>query len=613
MKTSKTILLSIIIVCGIFAFSKTTFAANPVILYTDITSGPNQGTNDGPGGAYLSIFGKNFGDDINDVTVTIGGGEVSAYKYLGSSLGRPDVQQLSVQLGSECQSGDIVVTTSDGSATGPDQFTVRSGEIYFVSHSGDDSTGVVNDITKPYRTANHVIGLAGFGSGDFVSIRGGTYDLSSGEENLITSNNIFIYGKGDTGRTVPNGGGSTTMTTVYGYPGEKVLVDFGSFTSATAKVFSTYYVTAMEYWTLANLEVDLRDVQGPAIQFGNYLNYDTEYFINSRVVNFRTRGGMCGYDSTPLEGNNIWAVQSVDNSKFLGLDIGNQSKNAPDGLRSHAFYLSHRYQNFELAYSYFHDNSEGRGFLQIGGDGAEDYYDHNVNVRVHDNYFKNLPEEGVLCGRGSGGIKIYNNLFENMEISDNSHGFSAIGLRGAGCGTPCGDYEFYNNVVYSEVVSTGLIQMGFSPEGDLPNSITIKNNIIVAKSPTTAYYTINHGSFDPYTSLTAENNIYYGSSTYNYQTGVPSASYGVYPDFEGVGSFNSNPQFVDAVNGDFSLQSTSPAIDAGTSSVSSVVTKDFLGISRPQGSGYDIGAYEYAENTPVDILAPASPGGLSVR
>jgi hypothetical protein len=53
-------------------------------------------------------------------------------------------------------------------------------------------------------------------------------------------------------------------------------------------------------------------------------------------------------------------------------------------------------------------------------------------------------------------------------------------------------------------------------------------------------------------------------------------------------------------------------IDKGVD-LSSYFSTDFAGTSRPQGAGFDIGAYEYAENTPVDILAPASPGGLSVR
>ena len=52
-----------------------------------------------------------------------------------------------------------------------------------------------------------------------------------------------------------------------------------------------------------------------------------------------------------------------------------------------------------------------------------------------------------------------------------------------------------------------------------------------------------------------------------------------------------DPQFVNAAGHDFHLQAGSPAINAGTTV--SIVTTDIAGVSRPQGSAYDIGAREY--------------------
>jgi hypothetical protein len=54
-------------------------------------------------------------------------------------------------------------------------------------------------------------------------------------------------------------------------------------------------------------------------------------------------------------------------------------------------------------------------------------------------------------------------------------------------------------------------------------------------------------------------------------------------------SIISNP----LLRSDYGLQASSPAKDAGTSL--SQVTNDYLGVSRPQGSGYDMGAFEYLE------------------
>jgi hypothetical protein len=50
--------------------------------------------------------------------------------------------------------------------------------------------------------------------------------------------------------------------------------------------------------------------------------------------------------------------------------------------------------------------------------------------------------------------------------------------------------------------------------------------------------------------------------------------------------------FTDWSGGDYHLQDNSQAIDAGTDLVSLVVQYDLDGVIRPQGAGYDIGAYE---------------------
>lgn len=60
-------------------------------------------------------------------------------------------------------------------------------------------------------------------------------------------------------------------------------------------------------------------------------------------------------------------------------------------------------------------------------------------------------------------------------------------------------------------------------------------------------------------------------------------------------AINADPRFVDLANGDLHLQTTSPAIDAGTSVT---VTHDKAGVARPAGAGFDIGAYEFIVTNP---------------
>ncbi|MDR3575114.1 MAG: right-handed parallel beta-helix repeat-containing protein [Anaerolineaceae bacterium] len=59
--------------------------------------------------------------------------------------------------------------------------------------------------------------------------------------------------------------------------------------------------------------------------------------------------------------------------------------------------------------------------------------------------------------------------------------------------------------------------------------------------------------------------------------------------------WNKNPLFVNEATGDYHLKINSPCIDAGIT-ISSVAN-DLDGTPRPQGSGYDIGAFEYHNNT----------------
>ena len=62
--------------------------------------------------------------------------------------------------------------------------------------------------------------------------------------------------------------------------------------------------------------------------------------------------------------------------------------------------------------------------------------------------------------------------------------------------------------------------------------------------------------------------------------------------WDGTGNIDADPLFTDAANGDYSLTAGSSCIDAGTAD--GAPDTDILGIARPQGSGYDMGAYEYA-------------------
>jgi hypothetical protein len=61
-------------------------------------------------------------------------------------------------------------------------------------------------------------------------------------------------------------------------------------------------------------------------------------------------------------------------------------------------------------------------------------------------------------------------------------------------------------------------------------------------------------------------------------------------------ALNDDPAFVNAGAFNFQLPATSPGIDAGKN-VSTVVARDLLGVPRPQGLAFDLGAYELVTGT----------------
>ncbi|MBF0572042.1 MAG: IPT/TIG domain-containing protein, partial [Candidatus Omnitrophica bacterium] len=136
MKNKKTILsLSTFLgTCVLFLLISTAaWAASPVIFYSDLTSGPNTGGQNSLG-AFVTIWGNNFGSTQGASTVTVGGGAVANIQAWSNTM-------ICFQLGSGAATGNIVVSVSGVSSNGI-PFTVRSGNIYFVNPAaGTNGTG----------------------------------------------------------------------------------------------------------------------------------------------------------------------------------------------------------------------------------------------------------------------------------------------------------------------------------------------------------------------------------------------------------------------------------------------------------------------------------------
>jgi len=103
---------------------------------------------------------------------------------------------------------------------------------------------------------------------------------------------------------------------------------------------------------------------------------------------------------------------------------------------------------------------------------------------------------------------------------------------------------------------------------------------------------VNGGGISGYSSESIKNSIMWSNSPdeiYDSYGDGPTITYSdIQGGYTGEGNINSNPQFISET--DYHLSSLSPCIDTGTSN--GAPNTDIDGNSRPQGNGYDMGAYE---------------------
>jgi hypothetical protein len=165
-----------------------------------------------------------------------------------------------------------------------------------------------------------------------------------------------------------------------------------------------------------------------------------------------------------------------------------------------------------------------------------------------------------------------------------------------------GNGLYYNhgngNAIFANNLTFANAEYGIGINGNSgADNFIVTNNIVVgngmAGMKTWSNVSGTHNQF--------LNNIFYNNPTLYIQSGQGTLQNTITADPKFI-SYQSNG------TGDYHLQSTSPAIDAGTPL--GAPTTDFDGVARPQGNTIDIGPYEFlsASPTPTDIVATPTQG-----
>lgn len=219
------------------------------------------------------------------------------------------------------------------------------------------------------------------------------------------------------------------------------------------------------------------------------------------------------------------------------------------------------------------------------------------NCTIRNNVF-DLPDIGSSCMmiQGCTNTMFYNNVFRSHRPV----------IITADTGAIPGDVRFYNNTVICRQNAEVQAAIGDSTgvTTGYMNTMGFTNNLFTCDSSGAAGQMIvnNNGP----TGITGGHNLFY-------YTGGNVTAQTAYT-FDATDLRNQDPQIVRAFNSplDYSIYNGSACINAGITI--GTFSTDIRGATRPQGSAWDIGAYEFGILTPryLSIIGTTRTGKASL-
>jgi hypothetical protein len=499
-----------------------------------LVSGPNTGGENNKG-AYVTIWGNNFG---TSGFVTFGGGTVASTPIWTNT-------KIVVQLGPTTFTGNIVVdSTSNGVP-----FTVRPGNIFFVSTTGNDSAN--GSFATPWKTIPKA--KNSLNPGDIAYIENGVKQIT---EDIFTAYLSMDKNGGD------NSGTQTSPKALVAYPG--AIVTIGVAGGLHYGIRTPNINVNMDYWVISQLHI-IGGTQ--AMDMGG---------IGWRIIGNEMQCPGADDQVGCFEGSNAL------NMSFYGNEVHNAGINPTSSKFYHAVYFSTDSNHVDVGWNYIHDNFTCRAIqfhsspLCSPSCGAGDTTGFNqFDLHVHDNIINGDNCNGInfaTVDPSKGIVEAFNNVIAHVGLRDPLQlGASFAGIYVAGItnnGTVgTGTVQVYNNTIVDAGSNNSANAQGsrgaFNNTGNAPNlKLNLRNNL-VSQLPGELY-------LDGATSLiTGTNNLWFGLSTPPPQTLV---------------NIIGNPLFAGA--NDFHILTGSPAINSGIP----LLLTDIEGTPKTTP---DLGAYEH--------------------
>ena len=561
----------LIITAIIMKLSFIAIAAEPVLFFSDITSGPKFGLGDGLGnGAIVTVWGSSLGNTQGTAKIYCNGAEAS-HVYYWENADPENGNSGPADLFTYHRMQEIAFSISSSAAIGPGKiyvivggkksneldFTVRNGNIYHVKTTGSNSTGD-GSWENPWATLGRDTDGAEkkVSIGDIIYAGDGIQEIDTYPESGKTA--------GFRIRTIA--GTEEMPIAIIAYPGANVLAQ-GINEGIANEVGG--------YWHFSKLVAK-------AGKIGSDRGTGIVTFKGGRIIGceITNRPGECSDGQQGAIKGNAQYYDTIGGAKFFGNYIHDWGCNGTNKLH-HTTYISNRSASrrepekvkaFEFGWNLLLNNKARSGIHvydeNLGGNSNDFCGDFEGIIKIHDNIIVHQTGTGINIATESSTdgpincftmpVEIYNNLLIQPGMGPIPAGTTAIdtlaiGISGFGNKS---DIRIYNNTIYGYGDNTiplenRAIGAAISIGANFNGRVWLLNNIIYDTQD------MEHFAIIDNTEKLSEskNNIWYNGGN-----GNPSSP----PDWDTPwAGQTSNPQFVNPGENDFRLKSTSPAIDSG--------------------------------------------------
>ena len=386
----------------------------------------------------------------------------------------------------------------------------------------------------------------------------------------------------------------TEIRTVKNYPGETPILD------AAAVVWPNNPLWVEGVITVTRPQQNYSVIDG--INVINVLSPEP-----ANIITFNKTGITNGDASTHITVKNCYTYNTVSSGIYfsgVGHTIDNNEVELFTTGGQQEGITIYNGDSVTVSNNYVHDignyNSHNNGIgidFKNGGSGHRCF-----GNRVH-----NAKIVGIYVdARGApNDLEIYDNEVYNVDANPwpTNHGIVVADEAPDGVNAMT-NIKVYNNIIYN--IGTNGIAIGWTGhDGEvLENCYFVNNTIYDTNYGISLYVSSIDGGIttNPSFGIYIENNIMYNQSVQsiasfgvvNYDSYIVDTNVmsGFPVGLTVTNPLDVNPLFTDAINGDFTLQIASPAIDVGKNTASYIPAYDFLGNTRVINSTIDIGAYE---------------------